>query len=644
MEKEKNENNNDKKLSKNNIFIIGIILFILLIVIIISILFKSSVVGIKKVKMALSNKFYSISCIDSNCNYLEANEGDKLGKTTTYIVNSDGKKIAKFSEKYNGKAKTDRVINEVTDSYIIFNEINRSDYSVDNYSIAKKNGKTVYSTKYEIRKINDNLIKEKNKEGTLYKILTYKGKELFTNVEEIDTYNDSNLISIEIKDNYIILDKNGENILEGYSVEREVTDEEGKTLYIILKDKNGNSFYYYSIDKNEIIGDGFQNYSVKSDSENNEYIIEKNENNNVVKYILKTNGKQVKYDSLSEDEFIINIKKNLDENTYSLLSASIVNTNQKNVLVNNKKENSLGVYNINDKKYTLLFNFKGNSSYNYATIYKLQNDKNKAYVQITCDNSNCDKSLLYVYDLDKAKVLYKLENDDLVANKYTQYSDDYKVVKYNYSSKNVDYKGKYVLYDKDNKELIKSTNSILVIDKEYEFGSISTDRYVTLYSVKDKRQLNNDDSSATVVNIGKETVYKYSDKNNTYILSDKGKELVKISNDIKLVYSSDTISYIDKDKIYILNVENASTKKYKLKENEKINDASGDTIPPYKNSIIVNNSMDKYIKVINYKGSVVKKITKQEVYKVKQSENSNVLIFTKKTVKNKIYYGLYIAK
>lgn len=643
MEKEKKKKVNDKKLTKKNIIIIVSAILIFLLIIIVSLL-RTSVNGIKKVNMALSNKFYSISCIDSNCNYLEANEGDKLGKTTTYVINSEGKKIAKFSQKYNGKAKTDRVINEVTDSYIIFNEINRSDYSVDNYSIAKKNGKTVYSTKFEIRKINDNLIKEKNKEGTLYKILTYRGKELFTNVEEIETYNDSNLISIEIKDNYILLDKNGENILEGYSVEKEVIDEEGNTLYVILKDKNGNSFYYYSIDKNEIIGDGFQNYSVKADSENNEYIIEKNENNNVVKYILKSNGKQVKYESLSEDEFISNIKKNLDENTYSLLSASIVNTNQKNVLVNNKKENSLGVYNINDKKYTLLFNFKGNSSYNYATIYKLQNDKNKAYVQITCDNSNCNKSLLYVYDLDSAKVLYKLENDDLVANKYTQYSDDYKVVKYNYSSKNADYKGKYVLYDKNNNELIKSTNSILVIDKDYKFGSISTDRYVTLYSVKDKKQLNSDEDSASIVNIGKETVYKYSDKNNTYILSDKGKELLKINNDIKLVYSSDTISYIDNDKIYILNVENGSTKKYKLKDNEKINDASGDTIPPYKNSLIINNSMDKYIKVINFKGSVVKKITKQEVYKVKQTENSNVLIFTKKIIKNKIYYGLYIAK
>ena len=133
-----------------------------------------------------------------------------------------------------------------------------------------------------------------------------------------------------------------------------------------------------------------------------------------------------------------------------------------------------------------------------------------------------------------------MKDSDLVPSKYIEYTNGYKVIKYNYSSKKADYRGKYVLYDKNNKELLKTDNYIVVVGEELVFGS-TYDNYVTLYSSKTKKMLNDDSSSASILKINNKTLYKYDNKNNTYLLSEKGKEIVKIPNKIKLIYSSDTI-------------------------------------------------------------------------------------------------------
>ena len=629
-----------KKYLKNKKFIISSSLIIIAIISVIIVKYSTSVNSINRVNKVLPLNYYDISCIDDECEYIQAKKGDKLKKSKVVILDNNGKEIGKYNEVYNSKDKTDRFIYSVTKDYLIFNIRNRKNYKTEKYSLTKTNGKSIYNTTNKISVINDNLVKESLSDG--YKIINKKGEVLYNDVDFINSYNESKLINIYINNNYLLLDENGKEILEGYEVDKEVVDNSDNIMFLILKDKKSNSFYYYDINENKIKNDSFQNYQIVRTDDEVKCIIDINENDKVVKYLLKENGKQVKYKDISTDDFIYNINSKLDDK-YTLREESVVNINQKSVIVTNKKDNSVGSYNIKEKKYTALFKYKNGNSYNYSNIYKLDREKNKPYIQITCNDSNCSKSLLYVYDLNKEKVLYSMKDSDLVPSKYIEYTNGYKVIKYNYSSKKADYRGKYVLYDKNNKELLKTDNYIVVVGEELVFGS-TYDNYVTLYSSKTKKMLNDDSSSASILKINNKTLYKYDNKNNTYLLSEKGKEIVKIPNKIKLIYSSDTISYVENNKINIINLNNNKIKTYKLKNNEKINDSYGDTIPPIKNSLIINNMKSNYVKVVGYNGNVVKKIKKQYAYGVKESTNGNIVIITKNIINNKVKYGLYIAK
>ena len=85
--------------------------------------------------------------------------------------------------------------------------------------------------------------------------------------------------------------------------------------------------------------------------------------------------------------------------------------------------------------------------------------------------------------------------------------------------------------------------------------------------------------------------------------------------------------------------------KYKLKDNEKLNAASGSVISPYRNAIFVNNSSDKYIKVINFKGNQIKKIKNLEISSVElNKDNDKAFIIVKKNTNEGSLYGLYVAE
>ena len=93
----------------------------------------------------------------------------------------------------------------------------------------------------------------------------------------------------------------------------------------------------------------------------------------------------------------------------------------------------------------------------------------------------------------------------------------------------------------------------------------------------------------------------------------------------------------------MINAQNSKKNKYNLENNEKINNIKGDLIPLYRNTLFVNNSANDYIKVVSNTGRVIKKINNAEVVSVKQIDKTNVLIFTKNTIDNKDYFGLYLA-
>jgi hypothetical protein len=317
---------------------------------------------------------------------------------------------------------------------------------------------------------------------------------------------------------------------------------------------------------------------------------------------------------------------------------------QKNVLVDNKAQKALGILNIETNKFSPLYSYKSDKTYFYSTVSKLNDDDDdNLYLKITCSEIYCDTAKTIIYDAGHTKEIYRNEDANLVVSDYISYESGYFVVKYSSSSKNEKYKNKYVLYNKNNKELYTSSNRIVLIDKKLEFGNEVTSS-LTLYSTADNKALN-EDNAASIIKVSDTKLYKYTDKNdNVVICNEQGKTVITSTSD-NLKYSGSNIIYLENEKIYIYDASKNKTRKYKLKNNEKTNDAAGDVIAPYKGSVFINNSTDKYIKILDSKANVLKKINGVEISSVESNpKTGNVYIITKGSNKTGNLYGLYIAK
>ena len=635
---------NKKNFLKNNKKWIGLAILLVLIVCIIIVIVKYvQNDDIKKVNKVLKTKYYNIECIDSYCNGIVAEKGEKLKDTTVVLLNNEGKKVAQYKYTYDSKAQVEKKPYQISNNYFLMKKTNIKTKEVVGYSICDKNGKDLYSTENNLTILNDEFVLMTDDDRKTV-LLSKKGKELYSNINDVDTYDNGNIVYLNIENEHLLLDNNGEKLLDNYKVSKEVTDEKGNTLYLIIKDVKDDIYRYYDVKKLSIKGDSFQNYT--NSQNNDELIITKKENGKEVKYLLDKKGKQTKIeDNYTQVEMVNFIKEKISSSDYYLYTISVSNKDQNNVLVDNKKDKKFGVLDLKNNKFKEIYSYKSDVSNLYSSVTKLKSNDEKTYFQITCNSNNCDKANLLIYNLDDKKVLYSSENLDLVAQSYIQYEDDYKVIKYSSTSKNSEYKGKYVLYDKDNKELLKSSNKIVVIGKEILIGDISDD-YLTLYSEKENKVLNSESKPANVITVSDEKLYKYTDsENKIVILNTKGKEVLKVDSSEYLNYSNDSIVYLNDKLVKIYNVKNGSTRKYKLKENEKLNDGLGDIIPPYRGALFVNNSSDMYVKVINSKGNNIKTIKKVELSRIYQNnKNNNVFMIVKKNSKTGNVYGLYLAK
>ena len=131
-----------------------------------------------------------------------------------------------------------------------------------------------------------------------------------------------------------------------------------------------------------------------------------------------------------------------------------------------------------------------------------------------------------------------------------------------------------------------------------------------------------------------------SDNNGVYSLN---ADVSSVS--IYITLNKDHYVYVKDNVLYTYNIIKEKTYKYKLKDNEKLNDASGSVISPYRNAIFVNNSSDKYIKIINFKGNQIKKIKNLEISSVElNKDNDKAFIIVKKNTNEGRLYGLYVAE
>lgn len=587
------------------------------------------------VSKLLDTKYDSISCIDYDCNGFMAIEGDKLTKYKVVLFNVDGEKVADYKEVYNANLKETEVPYAIGKDFYLTSITSLSKLSASEYNMKNKKGKVIYSSEKSIELLNNYLVITTDKETSKKIIVDKKGKVLYSNISDYESYFNGKIIEIEIDNTYALLNEVGEKFLSDYSISKIVKDEDEKYLYAVVKNEKDKVYNYFDLLKAKIVGDSFSSYS--AGDEVGTLVITKKENEKSVKYLLTKDGKQTKLETeettTSSDGFYKDFKDKVDTDTYSIFSGSLYSKDQENVIVNNKVEKSMGVYNVNTKEYKELYKYAQDKSYFYSSVYNVKNsDENGLVLRFICTTS-CDQNESLVYDVKNNKELYRYEGENHITS-YAEYENGYKVIGLSNST------DKYTVLDKDNKNLYSSKKVVLILDSELVLGDKPSYSAI-LYSSKDNKVIN--ENTVSIIDDYKNMLYKYSDETNTYILDKDGKEIIKVNKNDYLKNIDNYYIYIANNKINIYNIDKNKTNSYTMKDSEKMNDASGSMISPYKQTLVINNSTEKYVKVINFNGKVLKKIDNVELSKFKTNDEvEKAFLIVKKTKNNKDLYGLYV--
>lgn len=624
-----------KEKNKKIIFAIFLIIILLIIIILLSKIFDNG--GISNVKKILSEKYDNIKCIDTNCNGIMSIE-EKGNTSKVKLYDENGNVVASYNQ---AQSETEtRIPFQLSKNYFL-STITDSEGNNIKYTLNNKNGKELYSTNNKLQSINDYFIvmSKEGRIGDIYTIIDSKGNEKYSDINEYESYLDGKYIYFEKEDNYFLLDEKGNKIIEDYKISEVVTDDNKKILYFILKDKKTDYYYYFNIEKASLEGDAFSSYKVNED---NSLTVTKKDTSESLSYNIDINGKK---DESSITNGISDRIKEIKEkigSDYYLYTLSIVSNKQNKVLVDNKKEKSFGIFDIKTEEYINLYSY--NSDKYYSSLSILDSIDNHTYTQISCNSNVCESTKMIVFDLTDSKELFRLEGTDLVAQNYVQYKNGYKLVKYSYQSSNSDYKGKYVLYDNNNKELLLSNNQIIVIDSEYVIGKMG-DESLILYNSNDKKILNGENNLAQKIKISNKIYYKYNSDDKIIIIDSNGKEIYSIDDINTLDYSDRNIYSIGSKTIKIYNLEKDITYTYNLLDNENLTDSLNNKLEMFEDAVFINNTKDNYFKVINYKGEIIKKVSNVSIKAITTiKKNKKAYIITQKKVKDKTKYGLYIAK
>lgn len=588
------------------------------------------------VSKLLDTKYDSISCIDYDCNGFMAIEGDKLTKYKVVLFNVDGEKVADYKEVYNANLKETEVPYAIGKDFYLTSITSLSKLSASGYNMKNKKGKVIYSSEKSIELLNNYLVITTDKETSKKIIVDKKGKVLYSNISDYESYFNGKIIEIEIDNTYALLNELGEKFLSDYSISKIVKDEDEKYLYAVVKNEKDKVYNYFDLLKAKIVGDSFSSYS--AGDEVGTLVITKKENEKSVKYLLTKDGKQTKLETeetiTSSDGFYKDFKDKVDTDTYSIFSGSLYSKDQENIIVNNKVEKSMGVYNVNTKEYKELYKYAQDKSYFYSSVYNVKNsDENGLVLRFICTTS-CDQNESLVYDVKNNKELYRYEGENHITS-YAEYENGYKVIGLSTSSRN------YAVLDKDNNKVYSTENgNIYIIDSEIVYGSYPN-YSVIIYSSKDKKAIT--ENKVNLVDDYKNKIYTYSDDNYNYVLNASGKEIIKVGKKDYFKNIKNYYVYLVDNKLNIYNIDKDKTNTYTLKDNEKMNDASGSMISPYKQTLVINNSTEKYVKVINFNGKVLKKIDNVELSKFKTNDEAEkAFLIVKKNKNNKDLYGLYV--
>ncbi len=592
--------------------------------------------NISRVTKILSDKYDSVKCINSECSGIIATTKNK-DKNENKIYSAYGKLVAK----YNDSEKNKKTPYDYQKKYILMQK--KISDNETRYYMVNTSGKVLYKTNNKLIVLNENYVleQEKAKIDYVYKFIDLTGKVKYENITDYKTYDDNKFISMTKEDKNYILNSKGQKIVDDCKVENEVKDEKDRTKFLIVQNTKNDSYYYFNTSKSRIVGDSFESYKLKSD---NSLVVYKKENNSKVSYNVNKNGIQKKASSSKFlAEVVKDLKSKLDENKFYIYTLSVLDENQDSIFVDNKEEKSFGIYNLKDNKYTSVYNYSSDKF--YSSISVLESNDDKTYFQVSCSNPICSETQMLVYNFSDNKELFKLTGDSLVATEYSQYENGYKVIKYSYKTTNDDYKGKYVLYDKDNKELYKSSNQISIIDSKLVMGKeIESDSI--LYSTNKNKVLNDEKTLAEKLDVKNKNYYKYRNNDSKNVIIDsKGNEIYSVDNSGTIEYNNDNIFAITSKDIKIYNMDSEKVSTYRFSKNETTTDYSNSKITPFGSVAFVNNSNKSYVKVIDSNANVLKQIKKTSIYKVEvNKEHTKAFIITTSKVNGKVKYGLYLAK
>ena len=497
------------------------------------------------------------------------------------------------------KKSNSKVLHDVTATYIIFKNI-KDDGEVKNYSISKFNGKELYKTDYELTVLTDYLAIEKDGDET--KIINNNGEVLYNAISDLKRY--KNVTSITITGEEYIIDDRGERILADYVVEKEMydVDDEDELMYVILKDSS-NAYYYFDVVHEKIKGTEFIKYEQLD--EYNNLVIYKKVNGSIKKFILSSDGERKEDEEETQAQLYKKIKKTISKD-YHIYTSALYSNNQPKIVVDNKKDNSLGLYDIKTKEYKKIYDYakeNGNSIILSFDSY----DRNK-YIQIICSKGTCENDTIVVFDVKNGKVLFTHNSTENSVKEYTGLKGGYKIIKYTLDSSE-EFKDKYVLYDSKNNIVTSSTKMITVVDRKVIFGKKNKYEPSIIYSTKLKKVLNTEDTLAELKKVNKVKMYKYEDDKNINLVSNKGNILYKINKeDSNLFYAKETILDVSDKKVKMIDDKRNKDVEYKFEKNETMVTNSSNKEISYKNSIFINNEKSNYGKIVDYSGDKIKKI------------------------------------
>ena len=607
--------------SNKKLEIISIVLLIILIVALGLTVYlrRNTITNVNKV---LSDKYDEIKCIDEDCDFITVYDESK-GKI--YVYDSYGNKISKYNK------TSSKSLYDVTPTYLLFKNINKKGEIVE-YYVTKVNGKKVYSSKNELTVLSDYLVEELD--GEKSNIINYKGDVLYSNIEKVKRYKSVSAIKV-LDEEYLISDR-GDRTLSDYVIDREVLDDEGETLYLVLQDSS-KAYYYFDAKTEKFKGDSFNSYEFNEDKKTIKAYKESNGETTVLDIDKK--GVQKEAEEESQVKVLKKIKPLIDEEKYRLYQKGLYSNLQDKVLVDSLEDNSFGIYDLKEKTYKELYKYTSENGSSIIMNFKSYDD-NK-YFQVNCTEGMCGEQKILVYDAKEGKVLFDYVYGENKIKNFTGIKGGYKLVKYTADSTE-EFSNKYVLYNKKNEIVVSSKNMITVVDKDIIFGKKYDEEMSIIYSAKLKKVFNTDDNLARMEKIGKVKVYEYSDEKNTYVVSTNGKELFKVDNSkSNLVYSKDLVLNVTDKKVSLINAKNNKLGEYKFEKNESLLSEDGQVNLSYKKSIFVNNTVDKYGKIVYYNGTKIRKLKKTNIASVSQSKASkNVVIITTNGKK----YGFVIAK